>query len=580
MDRSTGGRSRRLTAGKRMAELTGKALEDDEAFWGHDTWQDDEGGSENESFHSSDDDSDVKKDVFDSDFDESESDHDEEDQKAGELAERELQREERQQKQAAHSSKAYTSKAIKASKPLYGRAGRVKRIMGDGMNAGIVLNVPGVATLPRAAPKAAPAASTGQPKPKVHPSFIHRRETRGSATRSVRARTRDDTQVSTTAAKLSSSSSSSRKRPRQRKFTQEELLLEAVNETEPENSRWLLARKRILDQSEQSEKDLAATNSSTKKVIERFVTRRGYLTTIHFPEMDHMPSILATRKGPASQLPPESQRICAITSKPARYRDPITGLGYYDIAAFKEIRKRLEAGKIPRNEILKLPPPSDPVTTIASSAPADATADGGAAPVLPNAPITGDGELSEQVETQFAVQQPAKRKRGRPRKIRLPEEDIISASTLVAQTTISAVNQGSSKTPATKVPAKRGRKPKAKSVSTTGSPSPDKAVSSHPKQAALKGVLNGGNHVGEQNTTRTGVANPVLSGAPQSPPGTPGSASRRMSPRRRKASTRVRESLESDSTPASLLQTALPSIVDCVALHVLDPSADTTARKA
>mmetsp|Transcript_578 Transcript_578/g.1395 ORF Transcript_578/g.1395 Transcript_578/m.1395 type:complete len:149 (+) Transcript_578:129-575(+) len=31
---------------------------------------------------------------------------------------------------------------------------------------------------------------------------------------------------------------------------------------------------------------------------------------------------------------------CAITGKPAKYRDPLTGLPYYDLAAFKVIREQ------------------------------------------------------------------------------------------------------------------------------------------------------------------------------------------------------------------------------------------------
>ncbi len=91
-------RQRRKTAGTRLTELVGKAQDDDDAVWGHDTWGD-EDGSGNESFHESDEDSAAKKDTFDSDFDISESDHDEEEAAAGEEEERELHRVERSNKQ-------------------------------------------------------------------------------------------------------------------------------------------------------------------------------------------------------------------------------------------------------------------------------------------------------------------------------------------------------------------------------------------------------------------------------------------------------------------------------------------------
>ena len=59
------GRSRRSTAGKRMGTLVGKAQEEDEEFWNHSTWNEASDDSENESFRSSYEDSEAKKDQFD-----------------------------------------------------------------------------------------------------------------------------------------------------------------------------------------------------------------------------------------------------------------------------------------------------------------------------------------------------------------------------------------------------------------------------------------------------------------------------------------------------------------------------------
>ena len=42
--------------------------------------------------------------------------------------------------------------------------------------------------------------------------------------------------------------------------------------------------------------------------------------------------------------------MCAITGKPAKYRDPISGLPYADLAAFKELRKLHPDPKKPAKE--------------------------------------------------------------------------------------------------------------------------------------------------------------------------------------------------------------------------------------
>merc|ERR1719484_374039 len=46
-----------------------------------------------------------------------------------------------------------------------------------------------------------------------------------------------------------------------------------------------------------------------------------------------------TQPGTAAAMSTGSSKVCAITGKPAKYRDPISGLPYADLAAFKELRK-------------------------------------------------------------------------------------------------------------------------------------------------------------------------------------------------------------------------------------------------
>lgn len=49
-----------------------------------------------------------------------------------------------------------------------------------------------------------------------------------------------------------------------------------------------------------------------------------------------------------SESPPQEkkQETCVITGKIARYRDPKTMMGYHDIDAFRELRRRVEAGEL------------------------------------------------------------------------------------------------------------------------------------------------------------------------------------------------------------------------------------------
>lgn len=69
-------KDKRATRGKRMADLVGKAAEDDEAFWGHEIWQDGSDASDAESYSTEEE----KPDVFDSDFNDTEDDDDEDDE--------------------------------------------------------------------------------------------------------------------------------------------------------------------------------------------------------------------------------------------------------------------------------------------------------------------------------------------------------------------------------------------------------------------------------------------------------------------------------------------------------------------
>jgi hypothetical protein len=328
-------RGKRKTAGRRMTALVGEAQEEDDTFWGHNTWAEDDSG--NESFHDSDEDSTLKKDQFDSDFDDSESDNEDAEQAAGEEEERQLQRQERSSKRGNQ----YVD-GIGGRKRAKGK----RRIMGDGINAGIVLNFPSQ-MMTSAITAAAVQPTMPQPPTAITSAIMLRRKSRKSpdaaislaSTRERRSQKRLRETRSTARAPLQKSKRTTSKKAKRRLFKQEELLIEAVNETEPGNQRWLLARKRVKDSVEQ-DRDLSLRDKTRGKIIQKYHSRRGCLITLTFPEMDSVPSILTTRSLPPKQ--PQKQ-TCVITGKSAKYRDPQTNLGYYDLTAFKELRRRAAA---------------------------------------------------------------------------------------------------------------------------------------------------------------------------------------------------------------------------------------------
>ena len=173
---------------------------------------------------------------------------------------------------------------------------------------------------------------------------------------------------------------SERKKSQRTQFTQEELILESIKFTETENAKWLNARKRNKEEAAQLEKNTGRNSkrsSLNQHPISRFHSRRGCNTTFTFMDMDHLPEILTRghtsssgvhsasyagtttptrrrRLGSSSSEASESSHPtlekkyekCVITGKVAKYRDPKTMLGYHDLNAYKELRRRSDAGKL------------------------------------------------------------------------------------------------------------------------------------------------------------------------------------------------------------------------------------------
>lgn len=403
-------RERRKTAGQRMTSLVGKAQEEDDTFWGHDTWAEDDSG--NESFRESDEDSTQRKDVFDSDFDDSESDNEDEEEAAGEQEEREIEKQERSNRQKKNNYTDITKGGramLQKAKGVRGKGS--KRAIGNGINAGLVLNLPpsrvdgGVisANPPGSLVPAVPLAVKSSSSPQS-PSTKRSRMTSEldlkltlATARQRRSQTkkRDSRNSTPTYSDISSQHSNKRslaqvgvtKKSRRRQYMQEELLLEAVKETEPENQRWLLARKRVQDSADQDHDAMAALRDKNrgKNVIQKYHSRRGCLITLTFPEMDAVPEFL-TRKN--EQEKKQDELTCAITGKIAKYRDPKTGEAYFDAAAFKELRRRHKAGEPLDQRPKAKPKPADGEATAVNGDGASVVSETKAASVRKASPKT------------------------------------------------------------------------------------------------------------------------------------------------------------------------------------------------
>jgi hypothetical protein len=136
--------------------------------------------------------------------------------------------------------------------------------------------------------------------------------------------------------------------------TQEEMLIEAANETEPENERWLLSRQRFAAAGGSNgiasgnkitiNKKHSAVDSSKNNnhpVIQRFHSRRGCYNTITFPEMDLIPEFWRKfeKRRDFTINNNAKNRTCVITGQPAKYCDPKTGFQYANLEAYQEIKR-------------------------------------------------------------------------------------------------------------------------------------------------------------------------------------------------------------------------------------------------
>jgi len=119
-----------------------------------------------------------------------------------------------------------------------------------------------------------------------------------------------------------------------RKLTQEELLEEA-KETEYWN---LLDLERLLTLEAEMKKKAPTTSKKYEgpSVIYRSSAKvDGGATVIELARGAETPELLRSVK-PV----PAKPTVCVITGQPAKYKDPVTGMPYATLEAFKEVRKR------------------------------------------------------------------------------------------------------------------------------------------------------------------------------------------------------------------------------------------------
>jgi len=358
-------RGRRSTAGRRMGALVGKAIENDDAFWSHSTWmedvdkrkhrenknEDDDTSSEissaDESFDLNEEPEENRVDLFDSDFDESEDEESE-----GSDNEQAVLREEKQSKRAATKIKSVKLSAFSRKKKA--SVMNKKKAMGSEHNAGLVLKLPTNTVDPAGVKKvcAAIPPTTSAPihlkqnlvapsKPaKGLPTLAATRARRGTKSQYQSATTTTPTTaVDTTPA--------TKKKSAKRKFTQEELLIESIHETEPANERWLLGRRRVealsdLDAKKKAER--MGNGSRDVKVVMKYHSLKGCHNTLTFPDMDHVPAMFRRKTDDISLKEKKKVSSCIITGKKARYLDPLTGESYHDLDAFRELRRRYNKG--------------------------------------------------------------------------------------------------------------------------------------------------------------------------------------------------------------------------------------------
>lgn len=283
-----------------------KLLEDedsaDEEFWNQDAFAEEEGDGVYESESE-------KEDVFDSDFDEDESSSDEEE---------------------VHVARERTKKVLKAPER--------KPVKPEG----------GAGAVPRK-----PKAPRVKPDPALMGIPLEDSDAvtwEDGVRKSSRAIVKDIRSKSEAAREAAARRPAPKRDPNQgvyKPMTQAEILAEAAL-TEVRNLRDLEHLLNIEEMTKKKAERVKKTHAHPCLRVRSFAVdtagdgrgSRESRTTIELRFGASTPAPLGTRLTRTAVRP----ATCAVTGKPARYRDPLTGRGYHDVAAFKELRRRREAG--------------------------------------------------------------------------------------------------------------------------------------------------------------------------------------------------------------------------------------------
>ncbi|KAK9914991.1 hypothetical protein WJX75_003400 [Coccomyxa subellipsoidea] len=298
----------RATRGKRLEKLLEEEDSADEEFWNQDFFQEEKADDEYSTESS-------EESVADTDFEESEESSDEEGEEVNE----------RTKRKTLKPPGAATKKPTQQRRPPQPPAGAPSLHAAPGAD----LEQPGSPMSPttRAAVRAAQADAMAEAAQFQAPTLRRSTLVRVEEAQKERQRTEQ-------------------KKPRKaqvktehRPLTQEELLEEAA-QTELENSASVAA---LMAAEEEIRARAAVRKAKYCGPLLRYHSLKVAGESVMLFEIANMlpPKDMQPQKAPV----PPAKPLCVITGRPAKYRDPETGMPYADAEAFRELRRRASEGR-------------------------------------------------------------------------------------------------------------------------------------------------------------------------------------------------------------------------------------------
>jgi len=302
-------RRSRNTSGRNSSVLVGKALEDDQTFWGHADFQDESSDSA-VSFSSG---------VLEKNEDSSDSDFDQNDGESGDSTEEAVQT----------NRKMFNKRDVSEE-----RANKKRRLLPPGVATGRAASKSGVTKGATHRSNTSRATDTGACSPSKPFVPVDNRVIRES-TKKKRAEMEARTALRQEAA--SRTVRQQRKAPR---LTQRQRLEEAVR-TEEKNLQDLRAMRGWKDDTKQNSGWCRQRKRHTgPRTI--FVSRLGadgeVVNSVEFIGCD-LPDLFQNADKPM----PAAKPCCGVTGMPARYRDPVLGIPFANAMAFAQIRARYDS---------------------------------------------------------------------------------------------------------------------------------------------------------------------------------------------------------------------------------------------